>query len=450
MMSWRAYTEGMVDHRGALRVLALGDPDPGVRALAERALDLPPGKAAWERLHGLPWAVLPREERDLRRLPSLGGLLYGRADPVAAMRALRAGVDPDDPRTALATLEVAERLQLELDAGHERRGDFEACSLALSLIDRFVAGGPRVLLSAAESLVAGPEVRLGAFERFTRARLDQVPSASLGPALGRERVLLSEPSYDELVVTLESIVARGARGVDLVLPPGSYRPSASGNPAFLDLSVSGLRIVGEAPGVHLFAGLRFENAEDVVIEGLSIENEAGLALIGLSSRITLRDCRISGTDLDANLQSCLLELDRVHITRASAAAKGAFSLRLSGESLLLARESLLEAGGLVLMGPETRVYLERCVVDGGSRNAIQAQHAGAIVLRDCLLRSQAAALYGAGDTLLEGVVVAAEGEVLQSCEGPVRYCPVHHGLTGRYADLSQAEPLPACPVEHGR
>ena len=446
LLSFHHEADSTVDAAGWLRVLALGDPDPGVRSLAELALDGQPGHPSWSERRASPWAVLPREQRDMRRLPSFADLLYGSADPLRAMRSLREGIDPDQPRTALVTLEVAERLQIELERVTERAVDFEACSLALRLIDRYVSSGEGVLLTAAEALVDGPAVQLRALERFVRARLDQVPSASLGPALGRERILLAEPDYDQLAGTLEALAGRSDCEVDVVLPPGLYRPKAAGASVFLPAGVSGLRLIAAGPGVRIESGVRIEDAQDVVLDGLSIENGEGLALIGVSSRITLRDCRISGAEWDANLQSCFLELDGVHIARNEVEEGGVFSMRLSGKSQLVARESLLEGGGVVLMGPDARLYMERCVLDGGRRNALQSQHSGGIVLRDCLLRSQAAALFGAGQTLLEGVVVAVEGAFMQACEGPVRFCPLHHGLTGRALDLGGAEPLGGCPL----
>ncbi len=432
-----------------LRVLALSDPDPSVRSLAELVLKRPPRRVEEG---GVPWVLLPEAARARSGQLALSRFVAGGGDGQELGRALELAADLDRPRAALVTFEVAERLERDgvpFLAYGERRSDAE---LALDLIDRYLAGGSAVLLAAADDLVGTPRVRLAAFERLLRARLDQVPSASLGEDLGRERIELAAADIDLLSDLLATYKGSSEMPCDLVLPEGDYRPLPGRAATVLVVHTSGMRLIGAGKGAQLHASVRVEEARDVVLEGISIERagierEAALALSVVDGSVTLRECELSGADGGISVQNGMVELDRVRV-RAHAGERGnAFSIRTSGESCVFAKDSLLESGGIVVMTGDGLVYLERCVVDGRERNAIQMQQRTCtVVVRDSLLRARQGLLFGVGSVLLEGAVLACEGTVVQGSDGGIRYCPDHLLFAGARAELGAALAFDRCPL----
>ncbi len=432
--------------RAWTRVLALSDPDPGVRAFAELLLQRP----FPEDRDGVPWAVLPAEVRARSTATGLGTLFARGGDGRQLARSLVLAADLDRPRAALVTLEIAARLASQPWPSLEPELGRSDAQLALELVDRYRAGGGSALLAAAEELVVTPRARLEALEQLMRARFEQVPSASVAQDLGREQIELAAPDFDLLSGMLDARGTKTEKALDLVLPAGEYRPIAGRTNQTLEIHSSGVRLLGRGGPARIFATLRIHHASDVVLEHISIEPDQGLALSVVDASVTLRDCSLSRAGTSISLQDGQLELDRVHLLPPSDEGEGSHSAQITGASLFFARRSLLENGGIRAIGKECFVYLERCVLDGRDQNAIQMQDSGLVVVRDLLLRGRGPLIAGKGEMLLEGAVLAGESLPMQSTDGRVSFCPDHLSFAGERAELLGATGLDICPLAEQR
>ena len=80
------------------------------------------------------------------------------------------------------------------------------------------------------------------------------------------------------------------------------------------------------------------------------------------------------------------------------------------------------------------------------RIVFQGQRGGTVVLRDCLLRSSAAALSYLGGGFLEGVVLDVESaNAGRAASGP-ELCPEHVLMQNAGVELSRERSLEACPL----
>jgi hypothetical protein len=266
------------------------------------------------------------------------------------------------------------------------------------------------------------------------------------PIPGRQQMELAAADFDLLADVLAARRGTGAAPLDLILPAGDYRP-APGRPAeTLEIHGSDLRLLGREGGVRIFATLSVQDARDVVLERITIERDTNLALIAVSAAVTLRDCELTGGDTTINAHDALLELDRVQVR----STMGSFSIRTGGESLLLVRGSLLEGGGILAMAEEGTIYLERTLVDGRDRTAVQMQKGGEAILRDCLLRGRGSLFSGSGEVLLEGVVLASESAAFPANAELLRYCPDHLMLAGPSMEIDTRQAFDRCPLNEER
>lgn len=438
---------------GWLRVSAQADPDDRVRRLAGLTLERVPDLLDPPRA-GEPLALVPPQRR---RPPSRTGwrTFFARGPSVEeARRAARASADASRPGAALVGLRIAHFLETEprgsgeggWRAEDEKQGpDPDTIELALRNLVEFEVTGDELLMAAAASLVPDPGSWLFAFRELSNARLARHGTARPLPD-GRTRRVLATADAGALALLLDTLSDEGASYVDVVLPAGVYEWDDPGEREWLQATIDGLRLVADGP-VELRAGVRAEGISDLVLEGLSISNERGPALLLVDATVTVLGGELAGMDSTIMVQSSLLELDRVECRGLSTGRRSNWIARMTGPSWFLARDTLLQAGSFA-PGEEGTIYLDRCVVDAEDRNLVQGQRAGVFVARDCLLHGRASGVLHVDQGLLEGVLLdVANQPVGQS--GRVRLCPEHVWLSGA-ADVLQEDQLFLCPLRGRR
>lgn len=417
------------------RVLAIGDPADAVRDLAQLLTEAPEVPYA---LDGEPFVLQARPPltpvaRDWKTIALERG-------PLGLETMLRTEFPPVDPLVGLARL----RLAFDLGSGSARDwrapgGGADRAELVLRLLDQYAATGESALLRAAEVLVPGARAILGAERELSTLRLGgAAPGASK-----RRRIELEAPELALLELRLGSLLEEDASYVDLVLPPGDYGDLDGASGRWIEVRVPGLRLLGQGD-VRLYAGVRVQDAEGVVLQGLEVHNSAAAALVMLSAGVTALDCELRGNQTVVTLQDSSLELDRCRLLPAG--SQGLYALRFSGGSSLRARATRMAAGSLYL-GDNGRAYLDRCVLEAGSRALIQAQQAGLFVARDSLLLGSSLGIYGVEQGLLEGVVLRAGQDPFGRGAERVRYCAEHTRYSGVPSGRSAVgEALRDCPA----
>ena len=213
-----------------------------------------------------------------------------------------------------------------------------------------------------------------------------------------------------LAAELELLRARDAGPVDLVLPPGIYE-QAEERPGALAIP-SGVRLLGEGRPL-LRVALSFGPGSDVVLEGLHLAPPQGNVLVLERATVLVRDCLVEATSLAAQLADSVLELDRCEFVPRVESGQISGGIRAARLSMVVARESRLVSGSGVLFGARI-TFLERCVVDGGERNAIESRLDGELVLVDTLVRSRADALSNVASGVLEGPILVAGGQAVRT------------------------------------
>ena len=418
-----------------VRVLAMDDPDPTVREMAQlmiEAPDLPP------LLIGSPRVLLGlgRSEQSLEDWSELS-LEHG---PGGLASILRERSISDDVAADLVRL----RLASELDSQGRKNwlgpgGGAECAELVLRLLDHFALSGKRALLRAAEVLVSGPGATLEAQRELLDLRLGaEEPSPG-----SRMRVVLDQADLGLLEARLGSLFEAGERDVDVVLPAGTYR-SHTEDGHWLDVRLPGLRLVAEGE-VRIEAGLRVQDVSGVVLQGIDLVHTSAAAMLLIDASVIAQGCTFAGSQSVITLQGSDLELDRCRVAPLHE-IPGIYSLRFSGGSSLRARATRMYAGTLYL-GDRGQAYLDRCVLEAGSRALIQAQQNGILVVRDSLLTGTGTGIYGLEEGLLEGVVVKAGQDPLGQGKASVHYCAEHtHASGGGRGRSTAGAAISICPV----
>lgn len=424
-------------------LMAEADPDPGVRLVATAV-------RAWRAASPPAWEEGPRAAagsaagRDSRSDPlrpqsgeELGALLEAAARSPNAWPSLVA-------RQLLEDLRRSQEQGFGGLAESAEAGALERALLGLALIQRHQIADPgEVFVSAALAVVEDPAARLRALVDLAKARL----ARASGPAGGsaeepRQRLELAAPDGELLAGELEGLRERAESQLDLVLPAGVYTlPEGRQN---VMVGGTGLRILGEGRPVLRF-GLSFYQGADVVLEGLHLAPTAGNAIVVDRSAVLLRDTLVEAPVLAAQVNDGVLELDRCEVLPRSEAGQMGGGIRAARLSLVVARESRLVAGNGVLFGART-TFLERCVVDGGERNALEARIDGELVLVDTLVRSRADALANVPAGVLEGPILVAGGQAARNLGAALWVCPEHALHVGDAGALFEARRCRRCPL----
>jgi hypothetical protein len=414
---------------------ALADPDGGVAGLA-RGLERSPAVPSKPPAPGVPFSLIPPADRPVPLEFDWRGLVY-QLSPLETARQARAALDLARPDTAALLLRIAG--EIELPGGAPRRwsdrGDLvERIELALRLVQRAGPDDHDLLVAAGSLLDSEAALVLAARDSLARRLSFPVP-----PSFQRPVVRLSSGTYEELASVVSNLVAEDAGYLDLVLPAGEYR-APPGSP-WLDLSLTGLRVIGEGD-VRLLCGVRIEQARDVVLEGLTVENSAGSALVVTRAGVLARSCRFAGVQTTLMVNQGSLDLEQVECAPLQERDAG-WCVRVLGRGRLAARACLF-TGGTLAGGEGGSIVLDRCVVDSGGRGVIQGRRGDEVVLLDCLLRGE-----GRGVTAVEygfavGVMFDTAREPVDPASG-LRVCPLGYGRSER-TPLLDPRVLLASPV----
>lgn len=448
--SWGQSRDALEEERlrAWTRVLVLADPDPIVGSLARLQLEQA-SDGVQRRGVGVPYALLPADRRPVAPAVDWRALFERRPDPFEVAGVVRASLDLGDPRAALVQLEVAYALERLSPREAANLGEYE---MALRLVEQYRERGADVLLEAAEEYLPSPGARLRALAELADRRLSTGVLDT--EDLGRRRIVFEGDSLDALGILLDDLFRSEVQDVDVVLPAGTYAVDGDATQAWIDVRVPGLRLLALTGEVELLGGVRLTNVRDVVLEGLRIRNPAGTALYMLSgSSAVVEDCVLVGRDTTVQLQESRLELDRAELTPPMSPAaplrsarSNTWSVRMTGRSLLFARDSLITSGS-IQPSDESLVYIERSVVRSGARNVLQGQRRGALVVRDSLLASDAGGVYGMETALFEGVVIDVKTYPLGQGSARILVCPEHVILPDASAEFDRPGYLEACPLD---
>ena len=393
-----------------LRVLALSDPDPGVKKMAEILLadrEVPRTLDPAAQSHAL---IPPDQRRSPRTRDWRWAIEEGDPHEVAAWA--RDTIDLDHPRAAMVALMVAYRLEL---AGPPwtLHGDLrQHAELALRLVDAARTQPGNELLEAAEALIATPATQLRARRDLLDLRFD------LTKEVQRERFELESADIGTLTALLNDLHAQGASYVDVVLPAGVYEDESLG--PWLQLHIDGLRLIG-GDGVVLKFGLQIEGVVDVVLQDLAVHSDRSNALLlrdGASA--VVQNCHLIGVQTVVSLSHSRLEVDASHIDSAPA-RPAALGLRLNGGCDMTLRNSLVSAGTARLSTGD-QIYMDRTLFDAGARVLFQGSPGGSVVARSTMMTGRAQGFINLDGLLLEGVVLDIPRDMLINVPG-ARMCP---------------------------
>ena len=431
--------------------VAVDDPHPGVRTLAgflaavgeHQVPSFPPSR-------GPLWLVQPRERGEDWPVPFAGDPVPGPTE-----RAFEVVERPE-----LADLEIGPALARVLVAfaggdtsscGAER--EEAAAELALELVRRAAAderAARAALVGAVKALVPGDEASLAAL----RIVGDRRRLADGGPP-ERERIVIPAADIDALRAELGRLCDRFGSaapadekwvGVDLVLPPGTYG-MAAGELATIDLDVSGLRLIAAGPGVTLAAGVRARGAQDVVLEGVTVDCRGGQALTVLDgAHVVVVDSVLMGRSRVVHVDGGALELHGSRLAPTADPPAHSSPAQLLGGALLVARSSVLRGGSLFIGQGGAEVRLDRCVLDSGDRPLAQGQRGGELLARESFFLSRGAGFMAMDEIVLSAAVVDTAFQPLGRGDAVVRVGPDLFALTGSSAGEARLERLGAEPV----
>lgn len=440
-----------VSARAWAEAVAIDDPHPGVRTFAGFLAavgehQVPPSPP----VRGPVWLVNPLERGGGWPVPFAG-------DPVPGPfeRAFEVAERPE-----LADLQIGPALGRVLvalvgDDGLSRGAEREeaAAELALELVRRAAAderGARAALVGAVEALLPGDAVSLAALRIVgDRRRLAD------GGAPERERIAIPAADIDALRAELARQSDRFASapsadeewvGVDLVLPPGTYG-MVSGEPATIDLDVSGLRLVAAGPGVTLAAGVRVRGARDVVLEGVTVDCQGGQALTVLDgAHVVVVDSELMGRTRVVHVDGGALELHGSRLAPTPDQPAHGSSAQLLGGALLVGRNSAVVGGSLFIGQGGAEVRLDRCVLDSGDRPLAQGQGGGRLLARESLFLSRGAGFMAMNEIVLSAVVVDTAFQPFGRGQAEVRVGPDLFALTGSQAGAARVERLGVEPI----
>ncbi|MCP3917468.1 MAG: hypothetical protein GY711_18140 [bacterium] len=375
-------------------------------------------------------------------------------DPADLARVAREAVDPARPVAALVYLEIAavlDRIAREHSGawpspavgpdGEVGDDPADLVELALRLVRRFERTDVSTIIESAQMLIDDPGAGLQAMSDLLELRFG---AGAAEPAQPRERIEVDEPDLEVLENLIVSLKSEGRTYVDVVLVPGEWTFGADATDRWVDLELDGLRLVGNSD-VRVSGGFRVQNARDVVLDGIAVQNTQGAAIFTTRGSVTLVDCDLAGMQGTVTAQDADVELSDCRLSNAMPERPSGWSLRQTGGGVVLARNTLFE-GGTVMPGDEGFLYFERCIVDSGSRTVIQGARSAHVVLRDVLLRSTGAGLYNVSRGTLHGVVMQVARDPLGRGDHRLGACPTSVVLLGG-AELDAAHLLSECAVE---
>ena len=259
-----------------------------------------------------------------------------------------------------------------------------------------------------------------------------------------ERVVirLPEASLGALQQALADVEVSGQSYVDVILPAGVYG-AQSGLEHWVDVKVDGVALIGE-PGVQLEVGVRCTRVRDVILANLDIRNSGGSAVSLTGASGSLRNLTLSAAQTPLSLQDSLVEIDGCHFVQGGGKAS-VYSVRMIGPSILLARASQFEAGSM-LLGTRGQAYLDRCLLDGGSRPVVQGQNGGDLILRDSVILGGSMGFQGLHSVLLEGVLSTLRYQSFSTRDGVIRLCPEHNRTWQPWQGSNAVEAFDSCPL----
>jgi hypothetical protein len=446
-------------------LLGESDPEVSVRQLAALCAAAPAAHPR-ERIPWRRWAARSSAGDYLETWGEFFRERAGLVDRELVLERLAREIPGAELLVAEAFLAVAHELWSAPETWEDELAAWGRAELALRLVERYRASGGPALLAAARELCANQGAGIRAWRGLARQWSER---AGLGPRSERElgamagsgelhnaaapeeesrETLRIEGGRDggaRLAAALRELRAGGREDVDLILGPGIYEPEKPGSA--LVLEVPGLRLIGEGePGsgaVELRGGIMVGKCRGVVLENLDILTDGTNALSLVMSEVAVSGCRLRGRGSCIMVNTSDLLLEGCELLPPSSGRPGG-SLLSSGGGLVLARDSLLAAGPVSMLG-EARGFLERCVLEAGQRNAIEGGRTGRITLVDCLVASEQVGLSNMAGALLEGVLLRCERGPLQNATGPVFLCPEH--VLGLDKGIpAGSEQLPSCPL----
>ncbi|MGD2017918.1 MAG: hypothetical protein PVJ89_07380 [Planctomycetota bacterium] len=406
--------------------LAQTEPDAGARKLATFVADLGavPSMASFESsrpaflpdgepladvgpLPGASWTDLPGAAEELvwllERRPELADLEFG--PPLAQLlHRLRSPDEGASPSAGPAAGGEDDARLFDYDARN--------AELVLRLLERArSAAEPDALLEAAAQLAGGEEALLLAQREVSDRRLAS-PSAR---GFSRRTVELEEPSLDLLEAAMQEVADRQStadpaapvEGVDILLPAGVYEDVSGVPNRTLEVLGSGIRLMPARPGaaVEVRAALRVSGARDLVLQDLTLVSETTTAINVIEGgHLVVLDSRVAGAGTVLFLQDGDLEMVGSRVESAGSGKNPQWAIRELGRCRLYVRASLLDAGS-IYVSDESENWLDRTVLDAGSRTLLQSPRAGHLVARECLLRGTNLGLYNVERGVLAGVVI---------------------------------------------
>lgn len=401
-------------------LLAEADPDPAVRLVA-----------------GL-FPELARPESWAPSFAPAGDEADVGAGEDALSVAAQRGLDPARPWPSLARLQVLHDLDLARPGTADEAAARDRAMLALDLLRRFEDTGEDVFLDAALQVVAGPRARLRAARNLFALRAE---SRDVGGE--RARFVLPEADGALLRDTLEGMRGAEDSRVDIVLPAGDY---GVGDRELRTVRVygDGVRIVGEGR-VRLGFGLLLVEDAGVVVENVEFDPEGAACLRLQDGSATLIGCRLQSAGQGVQVSNGVLEMIDCELVDAALGGKGGNGIRLNGRSACRLVRTRIDAGGDALVGARLAL-VERCVLDGGGRNAVSGMSEGELIAEGSVIRAGQYALHGVGRGVLEACVLLGESGVGLQLGERFHACPSHLLTVGAEGDRNEWRPLDGCPV----
>ncbi|MBL4770237.1 MAG: hypothetical protein JKY61_03635, partial [Planctomycetes bacterium] len=376
------------------RLMARLDPDPRVRDLAlllDSAPDRPQPSGQVDTA-GL-WSQEKPEMRSREPWPDWSMEMHG-VDPVDGAATIRAVIDGSSIEEAQCLFALARLMESSTVHGPD---PYRAIRLGLDLVEQYRLQRKSVLLEAAREGVLDEGSMLMGWRDVVDMRLTGGPEET---PLERTVIRLPEASLAALQQALADLEVTGQTYVDLVLPAGTYGVQ-SGLEHWVDLKVDGVALIGE-PGVFFEVGIRSTRVRDVILCNLDIRNTGGSAVSFTGATGSLRNLTLAAAQTPISLHDSVVELDGCRLVPGS--SKGSvYAVRMFGPSIMLARACRFESGTL-LLGSLGQAYLDRCLLDGGSRPVVQGQNGGSLVLRDSVILGGTMGFQGLSSVVLEGVL----------------------------------------------
>ena len=386
-----------------LRLAAQAESDPAVLTLIDLMLDDPEPPLVLDQPSDA-LVLLPPDRRPLREPQNwVQELQLGAPQELASF--IRGTVDAGRGDRAMALLSVAHFL--EQAENPPDAGTLESAELALRMLERVRPAlepefqsnriSSQALLDIVGTLLDGEGYLMRAQRELAALQLDSWPL----PDGVREQIVVPPDDEGALRGILIELSRKKSAYVDILIPEG--RHLLSEGVSSQAMGVSGMRLKG-VEGTVLVGTLRVDGCRDVVLEDLTIEGERTSALWALDTELLMRRVVLSGTQRAVQATGASLVMDQCRV--------GDLDLISNSQLVWLAQGSVLDArnssflGGNIYLDEGGEARFDRCVLDSGARPTIQGRSASSrATLRDCMVRSRAGCMSGAGTIWLERCVL---------------------------------------------